>query len=111
MREAVVVDMARTAFGRAGARGVFREISQVEMMVPLFKAIIERNKLDPNLIDEVHIGSVGLGQPLRLEGAPLRGDVGARARTRPCPERAHAPPAPARVLPLRGVGCRWVTTG
>ncbi len=64
MREAVVVDMARTAFGRAGARGVFREITHVEMMVPLLKAIIERNKLDPNLIDEVHIGSVELSMPL-----------------------------------------------
>jgi acetyl-CoA C-acetyltransferase len=60
MREAVIVDGARTAFGRAGARGVFREITHVELMVPLLKAIIERNKLDPNQIDEVHIGSVEL---------------------------------------------------
>jgi acetyl-CoA acetyltransferase len=29
-------------------------------MVPLFKAIVERNHLDPGLIDEVHIGSVEL---------------------------------------------------
>lgn len=64
MREAVIVDMARTAFGRAGARGVFREITHVEMMVPLLKTIIERNKLDPNLIDEVHVGSVELSGPL-----------------------------------------------
>jgi acetyl-CoA C-acetyltransferase len=56
--------MTRTAFGRAGVRGVFREISHVEMMVALLKAIIERNKLDPNLIDEVHIGSVELSGAL-----------------------------------------------
>ncbi len=60
MRDAVVVDMVRTPFGRAGARGIFREITQLEMMLPLFKAIIERNKLDPNTIDEVHMGSVEL---------------------------------------------------
>ncbi len=60
MKDAVVVDMVRTPFGRAGARGVFREITHIEMMVPLFKAIVERNHLDPKLIDEVHIGSVEL---------------------------------------------------
>jgi acetyl-CoA acetyltransferase family protein len=64
MREAVVVDHVRTPFGRAGVRGVFREITHVELMVPLFKAIVERNKLDPSLIDEVHIGSVGLAGAL-----------------------------------------------
>ena len=40
MREAVVVDLARTAFGRAGARGIFREVTQLELMVPLYKAIV-----------------------------------------------------------------------
>ena len=64
MREAVVVDLARTAFGRAGARGIFREVTQLELMVPLFKAIVERNRLDPSVIDEVHIGSVELAGPL-----------------------------------------------
>ncbi len=64
MREAVIVDHVRTPFGRAGARGVFREITHVELMVPLFKAIVERNHLDPALIDEVHIGSVGLSSAL-----------------------------------------------
>src|SRR3990170_711869 len=64
VREAVVVDHVRTPFGRAGARGLFREITHVEMMVPLFRAIVERNKLDPSLIDEVHIGSVGLSGAL-----------------------------------------------
>ena len=60
MREAVVVDHVRTAFGRAGVRGIFREITHLELMVPLFKAVVERNHLAPGLIDEVHIGSVEL---------------------------------------------------
>jgi acetyl-CoA acetyltransferase family protein len=60
MQEAVVVDMARTPFGRAGARGVLKDITHVEFVVPLMKAIVERNKLDPNLIDEISIGSAQL---------------------------------------------------
>jgi len=60
MREAVVVDMVRTPFGRAGEKGVFRDITHVELMVPLLKAIVERNKLDAKTIDETIIGSVEL---------------------------------------------------
>ncbi len=60
MREAVVVDMVRTPFGRAGEKGVFRDVTHVELMVPLLKAIVERNKLDPKTIDETIIGSVEL---------------------------------------------------
>jgi len=58
MIEAVVVDGFRTPFARAGARGVFRDITHVDLVVPLMKAIVERNKLDPNLIDEFNMGSV-----------------------------------------------------
>ena len=58
MTEAVLVDAVRTPFARAGARGVLKDITHVEMVVPLMKAIVERNKLDPNLIDEFNMGSV-----------------------------------------------------
>lgn len=64
MREAVIVDMVRTPFARAGGRGVLRDITHVDLVVPLIKAIVERNKLDPNLIDEISMGSVGLVGPL-----------------------------------------------
>ena len=60
MREAVVVDMVRTPFGRAGEKGVFRDVTHIELMVPLLKAIVERNKLDAKTIDETIIGSVEL---------------------------------------------------
>jgi len=60
MTQAVVVDAVRTPFGRAGAKGVFRDITHVELMVPLLKAIVERNKLSPESVDEVILGSVGL---------------------------------------------------
>jgi len=58
MTEAVVVDGMRTPFGRAGARGVFKDITHVDLVVSLMKAIVERNKLDPKLIDEFNMGSV-----------------------------------------------------
>jgi acetyl-CoA acetyltransferase family protein len=60
-KEAVLVDAVRTPFGRAGARGVLKDITHVDFMVPLMKAIVERNKLDPNLIDEISLGSAQLG--------------------------------------------------
>ena len=60
-KEAVLVDAVRTPFGRAGARGVLKDITHVDFMVPLMKAIVQRTKLDPNLIDEIYVGSAQLG--------------------------------------------------
>ncbi len=58
-REAVIVDAARSPVGRAGDRGVFKTIGFVDLFVPVLKAVIERNKLDPKLIDDICIGSAG----------------------------------------------------
>jgi acetyl-CoA C-acetyltransferase len=60
MREAVVVDMVRTPFGRAGQRGAFRDITHVELVTPLMKSILERNNLPAEEVDEVLMGSVGI---------------------------------------------------
>src|SRR5207245_11142843 len=60
MREAVVVDMVRTPFGKAGQRGVFRDVTHVELVVPLLKSILERNKVAPEEVDEILMGSVGI---------------------------------------------------
>ncbi len=60
MREAVVVDMMRTPFGRAGQRGVFRDITHVDMVVPLLKGILERNDVAAEEVDEILMGSVGI---------------------------------------------------
>jgi acetyl-CoA acetyltransferase family protein len=57
IREAVLVDAARSPVGRAGDRGVFRTIGPVDLFTPVLKAVIERNKLDPKLIDDICIGS------------------------------------------------------
>lgn len=60
MKEAVVVDMVRTPFGKAGQRGVFRDITHVELVVPLLKGILERNKVGAEEVDEILMGSVGI---------------------------------------------------
>ena len=60
MREAVLVDMVRTPFGRAGQRGVFRDVTHVELVVPLLKTVLERNNVAPEEVDEILMGSVGI---------------------------------------------------
>jgi len=60
VKEAVIVDMVRTPFGKAGQRGVFRDITHVELVVPLLKGILERNKVGAEEVDEILMGSVGI---------------------------------------------------
>jgi len=57
MKEAVIVDACRSPIGRAGDRGVYRSIGYTDLMAPLLNTVLDRNKLDPNLIDEIVIGS------------------------------------------------------
>src|SRR5437867_10509643 len=64
MREAVVVDMVRAPVGRAGQRGVFRDVTHVELVVPLLKSILERNKVAAEEVDEILMGSVGIAGTL-----------------------------------------------
>lgn len=60
MKEAVIIDACRTPIGRAGDRGVFRSIGHPDLMIPVLQAITKRNHLDPALIDDIVLGSVGL---------------------------------------------------
>jgi acetyl-CoA C-acetyltransferase len=60
MREAVLIDMVRTPFGKAGQRGVFRDVTHVDLVVPLLKSILERNKINGEEVDEILMGSVGI---------------------------------------------------
>ena len=61
MKEAVIVDACRSPIGRAGDRGAYKAIGFIDLMVPVLNTIVERNKLDPNLIDEVVMGSAAIG--------------------------------------------------
>ena len=60
MREAVLVDMLRTPFGKAGQRGAYRDISHVELVIPLMKKVLERSNVGGDEVDEVLWGSVGI---------------------------------------------------
>ncbi|MGA6925574.1 MAG: acetyl-CoA C-acyltransferase, partial [Desulfosarcina sp.] len=43
LNEVVVVDAVRTAFGKAGEKGIFWKARAEDLCVPLLKALIERN--------------------------------------------------------------------
>jgi acetyl-CoA acetyltransferase family protein len=57
MKEAVIIDACRSPIGRAGDRGVYRAISGRDLMRPVLRTIVERNKLDPGLIEDIVLGS------------------------------------------------------
>ena len=53
LKEVVVVDAVRTAFGRAGEKGIFWKTRADDLVVPLLKALIERNpKVTPDMIED-----------------------------------------------------------
>jgi acetyl-CoA acyltransferase 1 len=53
----VIVAFARTAMTKSG-RGVQKDTNTEEMLVPVFKSVLEQTKIDPKLIEDVCIGSV-----------------------------------------------------
>jgi acetyl-CoA acyltransferase len=57
MREAVIVDAIRTPVGRRD--GALKGWHPVDLLGHTLKAIVQRNKLDPALIDDVVAGCVG----------------------------------------------------
>jgi len=53
LNEVVVVDAVRTAFGRAGEKGLFWNTRAEDLCVPLLKALIERNpNVQPAMIED-----------------------------------------------------------
>ncbi len=63
MVETVIVDGLRTPFGKLG--GALSSVSAVDLAHPLIKAILERNKIKGEQVDEVILGQVvqaGCGQ-------------------------------------------------
>jgi acetyl-CoA acetyltransferase family protein len=57
MREAVIVDAARTPVGRRD--GGLKGWHPVDLLAHTLKTIVQRNKLDPALVDDVIAGCVG----------------------------------------------------
>ncbi|RJR21176.1 MAG: thiolase family protein [Desulfobacteraceae bacterium] len=53
LKEVVVVDAVRTAFGKAGEKGIFWKTRADDLVVPLLKALMERNPtITPNMIED-----------------------------------------------------------
>lgn len=53
VNEVVVIDAVRTAFGRAGEKGIFWETRADDMCLSLFKALFERNPgLESEMIED-----------------------------------------------------------
>lgn len=58
MNKAVVIDCVRTAVGRAHPeRGYFRDVRSDDLAVACVEALLERNAIDPALIEDVVMGN------------------------------------------------------
>lgn len=52
--EVVVIDSVRTAFGKAGEKGIFWKTRAEDLSVPLLKALIERNRpVDSSMVEDI----------------------------------------------------------
>lgn len=58
MRDAVIVDAARTAVGRGKAGGALSSVHPVDLSALVLRALAERTGLDTNLVDDVVWGTV-----------------------------------------------------
>ncbi len=56
MRSAVIVDAVRTPVGKRN--GVFKDVHPVDLAAIPLEALVERNQLDPELIEDVIMGNV-----------------------------------------------------
>ena len=51
--DVVVIDAVRTAFGRAGEKGLFWKTRAEDLAVPLLKALIDRNsRVEPDMVED-----------------------------------------------------------
>lgn len=59
-RKVFVIEAKRTAVGKLG--GTLRNVQPDNLLLPLYKHVIDERKIDPNLIDEVIIGQAKQSQ-------------------------------------------------
>jgi acetyl-CoA acyltransferase len=59
MHEAVIIDAVRTPIGRGRPGGALSSVHPVELLAHSIRALVDRNDLDPVLIDDVIGGCVG----------------------------------------------------
>ena len=58
MQEAVIVDAIRSPMGRAKSDGALTELHPTELLAQVLSGLIDRNRLDPGLVDDVITGCV-----------------------------------------------------
>ncbi|NLY64693.1 MAG: thiolase family protein, partial [Alcaligenaceae bacterium] len=58
MEEAVIVDAIRSPIGRSKAGGAFTEMHPTDLLAQLLKGLVERNGLDPAMVNDVITGCV-----------------------------------------------------
>ncbi|MFJ4273372.1 thiolase family protein [Streptomyces coelicoflavus] len=58
MRDAVVVEAVRTPMGRGKPNGALAHVHPVELLAHTLRALVERSRVDPALIDDVIGGTV-----------------------------------------------------
>jgi len=66
--EAYIYDHVRTPRGKGRPDGALHEVTSVEMVAQLLRALKERNDLDTALLDDVIIG---MAQPVGEQGGVL----------------------------------------
>ncbi|MDA8141463.1 MAG: thiolase family protein [Desulfobacteraceae bacterium] len=58
LNEVVIVDAVRTAFGRAGEKGIFWKTRADDLCVAVLKALLARNpKVQPKLVEDIYWGA------------------------------------------------------
>ncbi|MBF0353390.1 MAG: acetyl-CoA C-acetyltransferase [SAR324 cluster bacterium] len=68
MRDAYIFDAVRTPRGRGKKTGSLHEVPAVDLLVTLFQAMQQRNKLDTEQVDDVVLGCV---TPVGEQGADI----------------------------------------
>ncbi len=72
MRRAVIVDIVRSAFGRARPDGALAALHPVDLLAQVLRGLIERTQVDPQRIEDVLTGCV-------LQVAEQSGNIGRQA--------------------------------
>jgi acetyl-CoA C-acetyltransferase/acetyl-CoA acyltransferase len=58
MQQAFIIDAIRTPMGRAKPGAAFADVHPAELLAQLLKGLVERNRLDPGMVDDVITGCV-----------------------------------------------------
>ena len=58
MNDAVIIDAVRTPLGKGKATGALATVHPVDLLATPLEALVERNDLDPALVDDVVVGTV-----------------------------------------------------